>query len=94
MRRPLMFVKLLILLAALTYSSSARAASKVITAEATYSMGDGEMPLFAEAMALQKAKQMALEGAGTYVEGPELKRPDLVNGWMRYPQPPARARKE
>jgi len=31
-------------------------------------MGDGETPSFAEAMALQKAKQMALEQAGTYVE--------------------------
>ena len=41
---------------------------KVLTAEATYTMGDGETPSFAEAMALQKAKQMALEQAGTYVE--------------------------
>ena len=31
-------------------------------------MGDGETPSFAEAMALQKAKQLALEQAGTYVE--------------------------
>ena len=31
-------------------------------------MGDGESPSFAEAMALQKAKQSALEEAGTYVE--------------------------
>ncbi|MGH7259722.1 MAG: hypothetical protein ACREI9_03440 [Nitrospiraceae bacterium] len=42
--------------------------TKVLTAEATYTMGDGETPSFAEAMALQKAKQMALEQAGTYVE--------------------------
>src|SRR5207249_4603176 len=41
---------------------------KVLTAEATYTMGDGESPSFAEAMVLQKAKQMALEQAGTYVE--------------------------
>jgi hypothetical protein len=31
-------------------------------------MGDGETPSFAEAMVLQKAKQRALEVAGTYVE--------------------------
>jgi hypothetical protein len=31
-------------------------------------MGDGETPSFAEAMVLQKAKQRALEEAGTYVE--------------------------
>jgi hypothetical protein len=47
---------------------SAYADTKVLTAEATYTMGDGETPSFAEAMALQKAKQMALEQAGTYVE--------------------------
>lgn len=68
MRQPLTFIKLLILLSALTYSSSAWADIKVITAEATYTMGDGESPSFAEAMVLQKAKQMALEQAGTYVE--------------------------
>lgn len=44
------------------------AETKVLTAEATYTMADGETPSFAEAMALQKAKQMALEQAGTYVE--------------------------
>lgn len=47
---------------------SVHAETKVLTAEATYTMGDGETPSFAEAMALQKAKQMALEQAGTYVE--------------------------
>jgi hypothetical protein len=41
---------------------------KVIISEGTYIMGDGETPAFAEAMALQKAKQTALEQAGTYVE--------------------------
>jgi|CXWL01.1.fsa_nt_gi hypothetical protein len=46
----------------------AHAETKILTAEATYTMGDGETPSFAEAMALQKAKQMALEQAGTYVE--------------------------
>lgn len=41
---------------------------KVITAAASYLMGDGETPSFAEAMVLQKAKQTALEEAGTYVQ--------------------------
>jgi|CXWL01.1.fsa_nt_gi hypothetical protein len=41
---------------------------KTLTAEATYIMGDGESPSFAEAMALQRAKQTALEEAGTYVQ--------------------------
>jgi hypothetical protein len=44
------------------------AETKTITAEANYIMGDGETPSFAEAMVLQKAKQTALEQAGTYVE--------------------------
>lgn len=42
--------------------------SKSITAESTYLMGDGESPFYAEEMVLQKAKQAALEQAGTYVE--------------------------
>lgn len=46
----------------------AHADSKTITSEASYIMGDGESPSFAESMALQKAKQVALEEAGTYVE--------------------------
>jgi hypothetical protein len=46
----------------------AHAETKILTNEATYTMGDGETPSFAEAMALQKAKQMTLEEAGTYVE--------------------------
>ena len=45
-----------------------QAEAKMIMSEATYSMGDGETPSFAEAMVLQKAKQRALEEAGTYVE--------------------------
>jgi hypothetical protein len=60
----LFFLLLLVLLV----PPLAQAEIKVITAEATYTMGDGETPSFAEAMALQKAKQMALEQAGTYVE--------------------------
>lgn len=46
----------------------ALAETKTIEAEATYIMGDGESPAFAESMALQNAKQAALEQAGTYVE--------------------------
>lgn len=46
----------------------AHAETKILTSEAAYTMGDGETPSFAEAMALQKAKQTALEQAGTYVE--------------------------
>jgi hypothetical protein len=41
---------------------------KTIISEATYIMGDGESPSFAEARAIQQAKQTALEQAGTYVE--------------------------
>lgn len=44
------------------------AETKVITADALYTMGDGESPSSAEAQVLQKAKQAALEQAGTYVE--------------------------
>lgn len=46
----------------------AHADTKIIFSEATYIMGDGETPSFAEAMAIQKAKQIALEQAGTYLE--------------------------
>ena len=49
-------------------TSAVFAETKIIIAEATYIMGDGETPSFAEAMALQKAKQTALEEAGTYVQ--------------------------
>ena len=42
--------------------------TKTIISEAIYSMGDGETPSSAEAMVLEKAKQRALEEAGTYVE--------------------------
>ncbi|MBI3806519.1 MAG: ankyrin repeat domain-containing protein [Nitrospirae bacterium] len=57
-----------ILLVALLLPALAQAEVKVITAEASYTMGDGESPTFAEAQVLQKAKQAALEQAGTYVE--------------------------
>jgi len=45
-----------------------QAETKTIIAEASYTMGDGETPNNAEAMVLQRAKQTALEQAGTYVE--------------------------
>ncbi len=44
------------------------AGPRIIVTEATYIMGDGETPSFAEIMALQKAKQVALEQAGTYLQ--------------------------
>lgn len=56
------------LLVLLSLSALVQAETKTIVSEATYSMGDGETPSFAEAMVLQKAKQRALEEAGTYVE--------------------------
>lgn len=52
----------------LSLSALVQAETKTIVSEATYSMGDGETPSFAEAMVLQKGKQSALEEAGTYVE--------------------------
>lgn len=66
MRRPLLLI--LASLFILIIPFLAHAETKVLTTEANYTMGDGETPSFAEAMALQKAKQMALEQAGTYVE--------------------------
>ena len=42
--------------------------TKEIVSEGTYNMGDGETPSVAESRALLKAKQIALEQAGTYVE--------------------------
>ncbi len=44
------------------------AETKEIVSEGTYNMGDGETPSVAESRALLKAKQIALEQAGTYVE--------------------------
>ena len=66
MRRPLLLI--LASLFILIIPFLAHAETKILTAEATYTMGDGETPSFAEAMVLQKAKQLALEQAGTYVE--------------------------
>lgn len=48
--------------------SPVHADTKTLTADAPYIMGDGETPDFAEARTLQKAKQIALEEAGTYVQ--------------------------
>lgn len=53
----------LLVLASLLFLGSpllALAETKVLTAEAPYTMGDGKTPSFAEAMALQKAKQSAI----------------------------------
>jgi tetratricopeptide (TPR) repeat protein len=44
------------------------AETKEIISEGTYNMGDGETPSVAESRALLRAKQIALEQAGTYVE--------------------------
>src|SRR4030065_1326263 len=52
----------------LFFPSLGFAETKEIIAEGTYNMGDGETPSVAESRALLKAKQIALEQAGTYVE--------------------------
>lgn len=57
-----------VLLLSFLSSSPLQAETKVLTAEGTYTMGEGETMTFAESMALQKAKQTALEQAGTYME--------------------------
>ena len=62
------FLPILTFLFILVAPLLAHAETKILIADATYIMGDGETPSFAEAMALQKAKQVALEQAGTYVE--------------------------
>lgn len=59
---------LVLLLLIICWSSLAFASPKTIIAEATYIMGDGEIPTFAESMVLQKAKRYAIEEAGTYIE--------------------------
>ena len=62
-------MKLLItILVVLLIPTAIFAESKEIIAEGTYNMGDGETPAVAESRALLKAKQAALEQAGTYVE--------------------------
>lgn len=44
------------------------AETKLITAEGSYNMGDGESPMVAEERALLMAKRSAIEQAGTYIE--------------------------
>ncbi len=44
------------------------AETKEIVAEGIYVMGDGETPIVAESRAVEQAKRMALEEAGTYVK--------------------------
>lgn len=61
-------IALAVVISPAAFSSTCLAETKMITAEASYTMGDGESPSFAEAQVLQKAKQAALEEAGTYVE--------------------------
>ena len=71
---------LLACLLAVAQPSTVHAEPNVITTEATYMMGDGETPSFAEAMVLQKAKGLALEEAGTYVESyAKVKNGDLTH---------------
>lgn len=62
------YLMLIFLVFALVSPLPTHAENKVVVADATYIMGDGESPTFAETMVLQKAKQKALEEAGTYVE--------------------------
>src|SRR4030067_3752347 len=52
----------------LFFPSLGLAETKEIISEGTYNMGDGETPSVAETRALLKAKQIAVEQAGTYVE--------------------------
>ncbi len=68
MRQPLLLILASLFILIIPFPFLAHAETKILTAEAAYTMGDGETPSFAEAMALLKAKQMALEQAGTYVE--------------------------
>lgn len=61
-------VRCLLLASLLFVPAGVCAETKELVTDATYTMGDGETPAFAEAMALRKAKQTALEQAGTYVQ--------------------------
>jgi len=62
--RPIAAIITLLLL----FPSAVLAETKEIVSEGTYNMGDGETPSVAESRALLKAKQIAVEQAGTYVE--------------------------
>jgi tetratricopeptide (TPR) repeat protein len=59
------FLFIIFLLAVLPVT--AHAETKVITAEGSYVMGDGETIVLAEARALQQAKRQAVEQAGSYI---------------------------
>lgn len=50
----------------------AHAETKILTAESTYTMGDGETPSFAEAMALQKAKHFQIAAKRVIEKNTEL----------------------
>jgi hypothetical protein len=54
------FLSILASLLLLVVPLVALAETKILTAEAAYTMGDGETPSFAEAMVLQKAKHSAI----------------------------------
>jgi hypothetical protein len=79
----------LLILAVLTLShfltiAPCAAETKTFIADATYTMGDGDTPAYAEAMALQQAKQNALEQAGTYIESyTKIRNYDLMVGELR-----------
>ena len=60
MRRPLLLILASFFILIIPFL--AHAETKILTAEATYLMGDGETPSFAEAMVLQKAKQIQTFG--------------------------------
>ncbi|MGQ0812138.1 MAG: hypothetical protein ACT4OO_13055, partial [Nitrospiraceae bacterium] len=51
---------------------SATAGTKVILAEATYMMADGDTLIAAEERVLIRAKRKAIEEAGTYIEASSL----------------------
>ncbi|HLZ19584.1 MAG TPA: tetratricopeptide repeat protein, partial [Smithellaceae bacterium] len=68
MKRPVQMVLPFFLLALLALPLCAGAEVKVIVAEGTYNMGDGETPVTAEEKAILAAKRAAAEEAGTYVE--------------------------
>jgi len=69
---------MLVALTVLLLPLPAQAEPKIITAEGAYTMGDGETPLVAESRALQQAKRVALEEAGTYVQSYAKTRHDVL----------------
>jgi len=67
-RRSTLVLSVVLLLWSTVFAPLGHSEVKMLIAEATYTMGDGETPSFAEAQVLQRAKQIALEQAGTYVQ--------------------------